>query len=105
MSGTTRDGEVVAATMPTDPKELRAQIERTRAELGETVAALAAKADLRARARDRVGGITARARRRAAAAGDAVPARTAWPLAAVAALGAVAAVALVAWRRNGRGRR
>jgi Protein of unknown function (DUF3618) len=101
MSGTTRDGEVAAVT--TDPKALRAQIERTRAELGETVAALAAKADLRARAAQRVGAITGRARRRAAAAGDAVPARSAWPLAAVAALG-VAAVALVAWRRNGRRR-
>ena len=102
MCGTTRDGEV--ATVATDPEALRTQIERTRAELGETVAALAAKADLRSRAAERFGSITGRARRRAAAAGDAVPARAAWPLAAVAALGVAAAVALIAWRRNGRRR-
>jgi uncharacterized Zn finger protein (UPF0148 family) len=104
MSGTTREGEPAVAAMPTDPKELQAQIERTRAELAETVAALAAKTDLRARAAERVGAMTARARRRARTTNDAVPARAAWPLAAVAALGVVA-VALVAWRRNGRGRR
>jgi hypothetical protein len=103
MSGTTRDGEVVPAPMPTDPKELRAQIERTRAELAETVAALTAKADLRARAAERVGAMTAGARRRARATNDAVPAR-AWPLAAVAALGVVAVVLVARWR-NGRGRR
>jgi hypothetical protein len=102
MSGTTRDGGVAATT--TDPKALRVEIERTRAELGETVAALAAKADLRARAAERFGTITGRARRRAAAAGDAVPARAVWPLAGVAALGVVAA-ALVVWWRNGRGHR
>jgi hypothetical protein len=102
MSGTTRDGEVAAVT--TDPEALRAQIERTRVELGETVAALAAKADLRARAAARVGAFTGGARRRAAAAGEAAPARVAWPLAGVAALGVVA-VGLVVWWRNGRGRR
>ncbi|MEW1776682.1 DUF3618 domain-containing protein [Streptomyces sp. NPDC086777] len=34
-----------------DPGELREQVERTRAELGRTVAALAAKTDVKARAR------------------------------------------------------
>ncbi|WP_030437182.1 DUF3618 domain-containing protein [Actinoplanes subtropicus] len=42
--------------------ELRAEIERTRAELGETVEALAAKADLRARLQDSVADVRARLR-------------------------------------------
>lgn len=56
----------------TDPQELRAQVEDLRAELGETVQALAAKADVRsraqakaARARMRVYDRTARMRGRA----------------------------------------
>lgn len=43
---------------PQQPKpsieELRAEIKQTRAELGETVQALAAKADVKARAKDQV---------------------------------------------------
>jgi hypothetical protein len=35
-------------------EELRAEIKQTRAELGETVQALAAKADVKARARDQL---------------------------------------------------
>ncbi|MFK4121700.1 DUF3618 domain-containing protein [Streptomyces longwoodensis] len=35
------------------PEELRQQVERTRAELGRTVEALAAKADVKARAREK----------------------------------------------------
>jgi cobalamin biosynthesis Mg chelatase CobN len=42
-----------AAPKPT-VEELRAGIKQTRAELGETVQALAAKADVKARARDQV---------------------------------------------------
>jgi hypothetical protein len=37
-----------------NPQELRAEIERTRRELGETVAALAEKTDVKARAREKV---------------------------------------------------
>jgi ElaB/YqjD/DUF883 family membrane-anchored ribosome-binding protein len=40
--------------MPDDPRELRAEIERTRQDLGDTVAALAEKTDVKARARDKV---------------------------------------------------
>jgi len=40
--------------MPDDPQELRAEIERTREDLGETVAALAEKTDVKTRARDKV---------------------------------------------------
>jgi hypothetical protein len=39
---------------PTDPEALRAEIARTRAGLGHTVEALAAKADVKARAQDAV---------------------------------------------------
>jgi len=39
---------------PDDPAELRADIERTRQDLGDTVAALAEKTDVKARARDKV---------------------------------------------------
>jgi ElaB/YqjD/DUF883 family membrane-anchored ribosome-binding protein len=37
-----------------DPQQLRAEIERTRHDLGETVAALAEKTDVKARAREKV---------------------------------------------------
>jgi ElaB/YqjD/DUF883 family membrane-anchored ribosome-binding protein len=39
---------------PEDPQQLRAEIERTREDLGETVAALAEKTDVKARAREKV---------------------------------------------------
>jgi ElaB/YqjD/DUF883 family membrane-anchored ribosome-binding protein len=44
-------GDIVGNT-PTGPDELRRDIEQTRAELGETVEALAAKADVKARAQE-----------------------------------------------------
>jgi len=40
--------------MTSEPQELRDEIEQTRADLGETVEALAAKADVKARAKDAV---------------------------------------------------
>jgi hypothetical protein len=39
---------------PDDPRQLREDIERTRQELGETVAALAEKTDVKARAKEKV---------------------------------------------------
>jgi ElaB/YqjD/DUF883 family membrane-anchored ribosome-binding protein len=39
---------------PEDPAELRADIERTRQDLGDTVAALAEKTDVKARAKEKV---------------------------------------------------
>lgn len=42
----------VPAVTPTDPAELRAEIVRTRAELGDTVEALAGRFDVKARAKD-----------------------------------------------------
>jgi len=79
------------------PDEIRRSIERTRAELGDTVAALAQKTDVKARARQRVALVRTQApqtlRTRAAALGAGVRANP-----APAAAGAIAGVALVAWR-------
>jgi hypothetical protein len=47
---------------PTEPEALRKEIEQTRAELGETVEALAAKADVKARAHEAVDDAKQRAR-------------------------------------------
>jgi ElaB/YqjD/DUF883 family membrane-anchored ribosome-binding protein len=43
-----------AAVDPTEPEQIRAEIEDTRRELGETVAALSAKTDIKAQARERI---------------------------------------------------
>ena len=40
--------------LPEDAAQLRAEIERTRRELGDTVAALAEKTDVKARAKEKV---------------------------------------------------
>jgi hypothetical protein len=50
---TDAQGAAGAAPKPSI-EELRAEIKRTRADLGETVQALAAKADVKARAKDQV---------------------------------------------------
>ncbi len=52
--------------------ELRADIEQTRSELGETVQALAAKADVKARAKEQVEHTKQRVRAQAAEAGEKV---------------------------------
>jgi ElaB/YqjD/DUF883 family membrane-anchored ribosome-binding protein len=43
-----------AGQTPEDPEQLRADIERTRQDLGDTVAALAEKTDVKARAKEKV---------------------------------------------------
>jgi hypothetical protein len=48
------DEDRVNAQPPEDPAQLRAEIERTRRELGDTVAALAEKTDVKARAKEKV---------------------------------------------------
>jgi ElaB/YqjD/DUF883 family membrane-anchored ribosome-binding protein len=98
-----------------DPDAIRADIERTREDLGDNVEALAAKADVRARAQQRLAGVKDRARhaaqdasQRAKAtaqqAGDRVrqrPAPTAGVLAAVAAVvGAVVGAVVLSRRRR-----
>ena len=44
-----------------DPEKMRAEIERTRHELGDTVAQLAYRADVKAQAREKVDGIKEKA--------------------------------------------
>jgi hypothetical protein len=78
--------------------ELRAEIAHTRAELGETVQALAAKADVKARVRGSVHDVSDRGREMVQRCTDAVRRRPA-PLAA-ALSAAILIVALVRWRRN-----
>ena len=53
---------VVTARPPAGTAALRAEIEQTRAALGETVSALAAKADVKARARDKADELKAEAK-------------------------------------------
>jgi len=81
---------------------LRAEIEQTRADLGETVQALAAKADVKARMRGRAHELSTelsdRSRELALRVGDAVARRPAPFAAAIGA--AVLVLALVRWRRN-----
>jgi prophage DNA circulation protein len=43
------------STVPDDPEQLKQEIERTREQLGETVEALVAKTDVKARAKERAG--------------------------------------------------
>jgi preprotein translocase subunit SecF len=110
---------------PTDPKHLRAEIEQTRSELGETVQQLAAKADVKARAKQAVGEASDRVQQKLAvvkdqaaqAAGAATekasavrqqladsdlpaPIRRPLPLAAMVAAAAVILVVVVVVRRR-----
>jgi ElaB/YqjD/DUF883 family membrane-anchored ribosome-binding protein len=50
----TRALDEQGATPPEDPAQLRDDIERTRQDLGDTVAALAEKTDVKARAKEKV---------------------------------------------------
>ncbi|MFB4304118.1 DUF3618 domain-containing protein [Actinomadura sp. NTSP31] len=86
-------------------EELRQEVDRARQELGETVEALAAKADVKAMAREKAGYAKEMARDRAARARRAATsrqakARAAQGGAAVATAGAVAA--LTVWMRRRR---
>lgn len=88
------------------PDELRRQIEQTRHELGDTVAELAEKMDVKARARaqadelkDRAGAVTAQMRSRAAHAGE-VGKRYRTPVMIACAVVAVAVGAEMVRRRR-----
>ncbi|GLZ02970.1 hypothetical protein Acsp03_04370 [Actinomadura sp. NBRC 104412] len=97
MAGSAGDGELAGTA------QLRAEIERTRRDLGDTVAALAAKTDVKTRAResaDRVrADMSARSRRMAQGAREAPKV----PMIAVGVAG-LAAAALVAGLRMKAGR-
>lgn len=81
------------------PAELRARIERTRHELGDTVAALAGKTDVKGRAQDRAARLKDRTLHRTAAARERLGGSGAARTAAVAG-GALLAGALVLRRRT-----
>jgi uncharacterized protein DUF3618 len=55
---------------PTDPEQLREEIARTRAELGQTVESLAAKTDVKARAKDAVAAAGDRVREKVSTVAD-----------------------------------
>jgi hypothetical protein len=55
---------------PADPQQLRSEIVRTRAELADTVKALAGKVDVKARAKHAAGDAAEQARQRLASATD-----------------------------------
>ncbi len=93
--------------------EIQQEIERTREHLGETVDELAAKADVKARARARAAEVTARAHERATMVSGRVKDKTAdvsgrvkrsqavqrrWPLAVAA--GVLVVGSAVIWRRR-----
>ncbi|WP_280369087.1 DUF3618 domain-containing protein [Nocardia wallacei] len=127
MTGSHRDTDAeAAAAAPTEPDAIRRDIERTRAELGETVDALAHKADVPARAKEKLHDTSTTAQAKASelsaraedAAGRAIAtteARADQASAAVrrrplpAAAAAAAAAVLVTWRlvrrRNRKDRR
>ena len=51
------EGAVSASVGAEDTAQMRAEIEGTREDLGETVAALAEKTDVKGRAKDKLGGV------------------------------------------------
>jgi hypothetical protein len=89
---------------PTDPAELRAEIARTRDDLGETAAALAARTDVKARLRAKATDVAGRTTALAGTARDrvATTVRRPVPVAVITAAFSAAAVALVLIRRSRR---
>ena len=71
--------------------DIQQEMERTRERLGETVDELAARADVKARARDKAGELTGRVRQSRLV-------QRRWPLAVAA--GILVAGSLVIWRRR-----
>jgi hypothetical protein len=71
------DRPAAPAAPPSDPQQLREEIRRTRAELGDTVEALTRKVDVRARAREAAASARERAKDRAAAVTQALADRSA----------------------------
>ncbi|MEW2443644.1 DUF3618 domain-containing protein [Micromonospora marina] len=92
----------MSESTPTDPQRLRAEIAQTRAALGDTVEALAAKTDVKARTKAGVEDAAAQAREKVTrAAGRIQRAAAAVPVAAVGAAALLAVlVSLLARRRR-----
>lgn len=88
------------------PEQIRAEIERTRQQLGDTVERLVAKTDVKARARAEVSALTGRAKSTLATTGRtaaSVAQRNRVPL-SVAAGALLVAVSLLAWQRQRQGK-
>jgi hypothetical protein len=94
----------VNGSAPADPAELKAEIARTREDLGETAAALAAKTDVQARVRAKASDVAGRTTALAGTVRDrvATTARRPVPVAVIAAVASAAAVAAVLIRRSHR---
>ena len=75
-----------------DQQELEKEIEQTRERLGETVEALAAKVDVKARAQEKLGQLTDQAKEQAARAGQQIRKR---PVPAATAAGVLGALVLL----------
>jgi hypothetical protein len=90
-------------TAPEAPHEIQQEIEQTRERLGQTVEELAAKADVKARARAKATEMKARAQAKAADISKQMRqgqlARDRWPFAAIAA-GVVMMASALVWRRQ-----
>lgn len=78
--------------------ELQSDIDKTRSELGETVAALSDKLDVKGRAQDKAAETRAAVVDRAHAATDAAKSKPAIPVAAV--IGVIAVIGLLWWWRR-----
>jgi Protein of unknown function (DUF3618) len=91
----------MTAPDPANAAELQQEIEQTRERLGETVGALAAKADVKAQAQAKVANVKAQARSKAIEVSERMKqsqlVRRDWPL-AVAAAGVLMMGAAVIWR-------
>ena len=79
--------------------EIQQEIEQTRERLGQTVEELAAKADLKARARVKAAEVKARAAEASGRVRQSQAVRRDWPLAMVAA-GVLAIGAALVWRQR-----
>ena len=86
-------------TEPEAALEIQQEIEQTRERLGQTVEELAAKADVKARAREKADEVKARAAEVSGRVKQSQAVRRDWPLALVAA-GILATGAALAWRRR-----
>jgi ElaB/YqjD/DUF883 family membrane-anchored ribosome-binding protein len=84
-------------TSPDDQQELEKEIEQTRERLGETVEALAAKVDVKARAQEKLGQLANQAKQQAGQAGQQIRKR---PIPAAATAGAIGALVLFALIRR-----
>ena len=78
-------------TSPNDQQELEKEIEQTREQLGETVEALVAKVDVKARAQQKLGQLTARLKGKATEAGEQIKKD---PVPAAATAGVIGALVL-----------